>query len=439
MTTAPPTSPKILQLRQLRTAIVILVAAGAFAGYYFYTKSASSDSSPANTKNDILALKEENGGNRAVLIQPDGKIVESPAEGTGVDDREAVWRPDGNRIFISRAVAGSKTPEETNYQLYRWNPSSNDCQRRTIGTRALAHPRFSPEDAKDPAAKALTTAGGRVLLFDPLEDSSIRQILPPATKEIDIQTNQADSGAAAGDFDQFYRGLGDSFREARWSADKTYIISVLRRDNGEALVVQKAQPQSEEERRPSLVICAQHIDFDVSAGSNTVLFSALDFQWQDENHIPDQYKLGGKVTRPYNHLLAVMDLDKIASKDPAALKILDVSKADGKAFAEPTLSLDGKAALVVEGTFKGGNEFSAEALFVYGTGGGSPQLVARGAISNPSWHPSGDRLLFARREANGERDIVMIAKASPGQEVSLTSGKGSFSHPKFSPQQDSAP
>ncbi len=427
--TTPP-SPKILQKRLLRTAIALLVAAAVIFGYMTYTKSATSDASPAQTKDFILAIQSGERDNHAVLIKPDGSLLLAPRPAGGADDREAVWRPDGNRVFISRSIVGSKDPEESNYQIYRWNPEGDKAERRTIGTRALAHPRFDPTDTQ-PTAQALATAGGRVLLFDPMKDSSINQILPPTTKGADLGGGE---DSTAGVFEAYYKDIGTSFKEARWSPDKKYVVAVLRRENGEALMFQIAQPTTEEERRPHIIACGDRIDFDVSMVSNSITFTVLNFQWQDTAHIPDQYKKDGKPTTPYSHTVAVANLDKILSDDPkGAVAYIDVSQKDPKAFCQPTFSPDGNTVVVVEGAYKSQGEFEPEILVAYHLQGGPMSIVAKGLIYDPSWSPAGDQIVFVRKEASGERDVVTVAPDGTG-ERSRTAGKGNFAHPIFSPK-----
>ncbi len=434
MKTTDPSQPKIIQKRILRTAIVLFFAAALIGGYMWFSRSSHTDSTPADTKGYILAIQNGDQDSHAVLIKPDGTVIKSPESGTGTDDREADWRPDGNRVFISRSVTGSPDPELSNYQIYRWKPDENRIERRTIGTRALAHPRFSSADSSLTDPKALATAGGRVLLFDPLEDSSIKQILPPISKGASMDTSGEGDQASGGDFDLLYKGLGSSFREARWSLDKAYIVAVMRRDNGESLIIQRANPTTDEERRPILILCADHIEFDIHPTKNEIVYSAQNFQWQDSDHVPDLFHKGGKTTRPYNHVLAYLDLDKVIARDKSGLGGIELSNSDGKCWSQPAYSPDGEGLVVVAGAYAvTEGEFKPAGLMFYPAHGGPSGVVAKGQISDPSWQPSGDAVIFARREVNGEKDLVVVPRAGGG-EKSLTAGKGNFSRPLYSPQ-----
>jgi len=427
-----PHQPKIVQGRLLRTAVVLFVGAGAVGGYLWYSHQSKSDTAPVDTKGCILALRNDAHASRAVLIKPDGSIVEAPTDQEGTDDREAVWRPDGSRVFISRSATGSKDPELSTYHLYRWKPDERRVERRTIGSRALAHPRFAAADAALPDPMALATAGGRVLLFDPLQDSSIKQILPPTTKEIAMNAN-AQGEADAADFDALYKGLGSSFREARWSSDKSYIVAVLRRDSGEALIMQLSEPKTDADRVPRLIVCGDHIDFDVLPTGNAIVFTVQGFQWEDAAHVPDKFKKNGKIETPYRHLFALVDLDKANAKDNTAIAAIDVSNNDAKCFSEPVCSPDGGGVAVVVGGYKGVGDFQAEALMAYALQGGSPIVIAPGAISNPCWEPSSEGIVYAKKGADGHHDICFMARGG-GQERQITSGKGDFTHPVYSPQ-----
>ncbi|MFX9042746.1 hypothetical protein ABTN45_20195, partial [Acinetobacter baumannii] len=72
-----------------------------------------------------------------VAIKPDGTIVESPDFVKGSRDRDAVWRPDGNRIFFS------SDREEKAFNIYRWNLATNKVVRRTLGKIGKTDPSFS--------------------------------------------------------------------------------------------------------------------------------------------------------------------------------------------------------------------------------------------------------------------------------------------------------
>lgn len=423
-----PAQPKIVQKRVVRTAIVLLIAATAFFLIRVIPDYLSRDDSPADTKGTILALKVGDGKSQAILVKADGSEIESPGFEPGTDDREAAWRPDGNRIFISRSKQ-TKDPEENNYQLYRWNPGTGKVERRTIGTRALAHPRFSPADAANPNAEALVTAGGKVLVFDPLKDGSTRQLLPPSKKEVQLDSKGSGENDDSGEFADLYRNLGTSFREARWNSDKSIAIAVMRRDNGEALIIQKLNG-SPEERRPRLVAVGDKIEFDVSTKSDKVVYSILNFQWPDKDAIPEDFRKGGKVTRPFNHALILLNLATFESQP------IDVSQNDTRSFGSVAISPDELHVLAVGGNYSNAPDFRSEALVMYTLQQGvQPNILSTGLIFDPCWHPGGKRVAFVKRNPAGAQPIYEM-DIDGGVERLRSRESGSYAKPSYSPQGD---
>lgn len=421
--------PKIVQKRIARTAVVLLIAAAAFFLIRYLPEMLNRDDSPADTHGTLLALKVDGGKSQAVLISKDGTENLAPGFEPGTDDREASWRPDGNRIFISRSKA-SKDPEESNYQLYRWNPANGKVERRTIGTRALAHPRFSPADAANPNAEALVTAGGKVLVFNPLKDGSTRQLLPPSKNEVSLDSKGGGESDDSGEFADQYRNLGTSFREARWTADRKMAVAVMRRDGGEALIIQKLEGPAEE-RRPRLVAVGDRIEFDVAAKSNKVVYTILNFQWPDRDNIPEQFRKDGKVTRPFHHALVFLDLDSGQSQP------VDISQDDKRAFGSVAIGPDDSKVLTVGGNFGSAPDFRPEALVLYGLAQGiQPKVLSTGSIFDPCWHPSGGRIAFVKRAGGQSQPIYELDIEGNGVERLLSKPGASYAKPSYSPQGD---
>src|SRR5215813_958691 len=55
----------------------------------------------ADTVGWIAAIKSQSNGSEVVLFKPDGTVVESKGYREGVNDRDPVWRPDGNRLIFT--------------------------------------------------------------------------------------------------------------------------------------------------------------------------------------------------------------------------------------------------------------------------------------------------------------------------------------------------
>lgn len=420
-----PAQPKIVQKLLLRTAILLLAVAGGFLGIRALLNVGTVDKGSANTEGKILALMDKGDGNQVVLINPDGSIQESPGYEAGKDDREAVWRPDGTRVIFS------SDREENNYHLYRWNLDANRIERRTIGSRALANPRFLPTDT-EPTATALVTAGGRVLNFDPNKDGYIRQVLPPPLKDAQaaVKDNEQEAASGGGEFDLFYRDLGNSFREAKWSHDRTYIAAVMRRETGEVLVVQNVVATDPQERQPIPVMYGSRIDFDVNPVGPGIVFTVQNFEFASPNDVPAEYRKDGKVVLPFRHFVGIFDPTKDAQSRLAP--ILQPSKTNATAFGTPVFSADGSKIAFIQGKYVDGSGFEPERLMVAIPERGIAPLT-NGAIYDPAWHPNGQSLLFIRRGEDGQRSIWSVNNDG-SNERNLTQGKGNFAKPQYSPQ-----
>lgn len=410
--------PKTVQKAAVRFAIGLLLIAVLLAGYNFlrtYGQDLNNLGS-TDTAGWIAAIREETEGSRLVAIKPDGTVLESPGYRDGATDRDFAWRPDGNQIiFTSDRKDGS-------FQLYRWNLANGSVEPRTTGTRNFANPSYGGQ-----AGGPLVTSGGFVAEFDPVKMATT-QVLPPTGREIALGSEEGSGGT--GQFDSVYSKIGSSFKEARYTADRSKIVAVMRRDIGEVLVVQQMVPDKNGKVPPPGIIAAgEAIYFDLSPTSNVVVYSILDFEWPDLDNVPENFREGGRVTRPFWHGVGIANLDN--PQDPETNGLVAPSNEDNLAFGPVRFSPDGSSFLVATGPKEDG--FRARAVLnmpAKPNGASAASRVARGNVLDFSWAADGKRVAYILSE-EGKRSLRTVGVDGGGEQKVMD---GDFRRAVFSPQ-----
>lgn len=409
-----------------RIAFAFLLVA-LLGGFYLWFRKAEKDlgdviGGSANTKDLIAAVKFEENGSQVVLIKPDGTLVPSPGYVEGTTEREPVWRPDGNRLFFAA------DRENGAFNIYRWNPSRNDVEQRTSGSRTKGNLSFGPPGTT--SETGIMTAGGVVIEFNP-RDGSTRQLLPPNANQR-VATSEGEG--AVSQFDALYQNLGSSFKSAKFGKDRNFVIAVMRRDGGEVLILQDMRPreiQGQKQIAPPIpIIAGERVDFDVAA-SGVVAVAVTDFQFVDRTNIPSEFIKNGVATPPYRHSLLFFDPEK--PTEPATP--VAISSTAENAAVRPRVSPDGLRVLAILGDIGETGQLTPKALLsvpLKRAGVQEAVPIAQGGILEAEWHPSGSKVVFTRRD--GGQRMVYTVPADGGQPTPLTSGKGDFSHPIFSPQ-----
>lgn len=419
--------PKINQRLLLRSAISLLILAGLFMAFRWY-RARETDLHGTDTLATvgwIAAIQETDQGNRVVAIKPDGTLVQQGDPPADAEDRDVVWRPDGNFIFFA------SDRDKGRFAMYRWYPQNGSTpEKRSIGARSQSAPFFLRGDGPlGPDAHALVTAGGVVMEYDP-KTPALHQTLPPPDKLNSDQSEDQSGEGRKSAFEGEYEHFGTSFKYAKWTPDKSGVFAVMRRETGEILIYQKLNAPSPEEGAPRPIVAGDRVDFDIDQKTGVCCFIVQNFQWPDPERAPEQFRKGRTVTVPFHHGIGLIDLSK-----PQGMEIIAASNNDKFCFAEPALTPAGDFVAFVGGAYQGNGNMTPAGLYVVPAQVGVKDLgqtVATGDVHEPSWSPDGTTLAFAQRIAPNKRPIFTISRSDPV--VRQRSPDGVFESPKFSPQ-----
>lgn len=418
--TAPiaPIQPKIVKRMMNRYAFGLLTLA-VIVGAYQALKTCGKDIDlplQVDTAGMVAAVQLQDRGSKVVVIGPDGTIRSVPEGKEGVVERDAVWRPDGNRVFF---VANRDTEA---FSVYRWNLGSDKVELRSETKANQSQPTFGAPGSDRANDAVLLLAGGKVLELDTVTGRTL-QVLPPVPKEI--------GGGEEGAKDQIealYKTFGTSFRAAQWTFDKRFVVAVMRREDGnETLIVQELG-----EVRPLPVVAGKKIDFTISPTSDQIVFTVLDYMWIDPAQAPPEFIKNGVATTPYRHGLFLLDPTKPAAE--ANVPVM-ASKQDDVAFGQPAFSPDGSMIALVGGTYKGEGDLETKGLMVLPAeagGGQAMSLVIQGAVREPSWGPDNETIVYVLPQ--GGRRALHSIKKDGSDPKNLTGDKGDFAWPRMSPQ-----
>lgn len=422
-TTPAPTSaqPKIVNRLWVRTLGLILGLGALFLTYRYFSSYNKDPGSfgAVNTSGQLAAIEYLPNGQQAVVFTADGNVVRSPGYREGAVDRDIVWQPDGNRLYFVSDRGGDA------FQVFRWKPTADSApEARTVGSRSKSNPAF-PVDATGADARLLMTSGGVVQELDPREVKT-PQILPPVTNEIAAGSGDEEGGSVS-QFAGLYGQLGESFRVARYVAKQEGVAAVMRRAQGEILVVQRLPKAGEKLAPPQVIAAGDRIDIAVNPADGGFVYTVQNFQWPTKP--PEEFIKNGKVTRPFNHFVGMW------SPNATQPTFIAVSQDDKVAFGSPAISPDGSQVLVVVGSYQDSSvEPSQLVVMPVREGGGqagSPLIPGR--VYEPTWHPNGQKIAYAKRGEDGKRGIY-IANADGSGEQNVSASRGDFASPRFSPQ-----
>ncbi len=414
----PGAQPKIVQTLLKRTAIVLAGFAAIFGGLRWMQSRQGDYDNGGDSTGMIAAVQLEANGQKAVLIKPDGTVVSTKSWKDGATDREPVWSPDGKFLFFC------SDRQNNTFNVFRWNPQTDDAQTRTEKGGSRSNPTFAPGQTDD---DPLIVMGGFVRQLDP-STGKTPQILPPVNAEI-AQSGAGDEEGTEGSL-SVYGTLGKSFRVARYLPDKRGIVAVLRRDEGESLILQDMTPGANGKlSKPRPIVAGDHVDFDIDPTSGTIAFTVQNFRWPDPATVPEQFRKGSRLTVPFRNMVGLLD----ASKGQQV--IVAAAPDDRVGFGSPRVSPDGTRLLLLQGRMEDGSLRPETLLTLPMREAGIQQAsnLVKGEVYEPTWSPDSKRVAYAKR-IGGKRDLFTMS-ADGTDEKSLTNGKGDFTTPLFSPAQ----
>lgn len=382
---------------------------------------------PGKSAGLIAAVETTPDGSKIVLISPDGTIKDVPGHQSGKRDIDPQWRSDGQRLFFT------SDREENTFHIFRFRPEAGESERRSLGSNSRSTPIFGPAGHPKANEDGIITSRGQVLEYQP-RDGTTYQLLPPQTMGAAAEADG--SGGTVDAFSAIYSRIGTSFKSARYGKDRALVVAVMRREEGEVLVVQSLEqvtdPGTGQKRipRPIPVIAGASVDFDI-APSGEIFATVLDFQWVDGNTIPEEFIKNGRATVPYRHGMIMFD----PSAENGGVAVLFQSEDDATAVSSPRVSPDGKTLLWVMGEVGEGDAFEPKSLFIAGLPpgvGGQPTQIATGPIREPAWYPSSDQVLFVQSQ---DRQSALFRLPITGGEPTRVTPEGrSFRSPTVSPQ-----
>lgn len=413
--------PKILRKMVYRFAFLSLLLAGIVFGYLKFREWSQDIDMPEtyDTAGMISAIQLHDEGSQAVIFQADGSMLESPGYEPGKTDKDAVWRPDGNRLFFV------SDREENAVNVFRWNIGGKKIARRSYNSRAKGTPQWLPADAENANKLALITSGPFVLEFNPTNGDT-RQVLPPVSKE---RSASDPEGGSAGQFETIYGQIGDSFKLAKWTPDKKFVVAVMRDERGEVLVAQDLST----DKLPVPIAAGDRIEFDINPRTGMVVFTVLEYRLFDPTQAPpEMVQKDGSIKLPFRHMIGTIDL---AAPPETAQAPIARSNSDD-AFLAPSISPDGQYLLIVACKVKSRANYAPEGLIVLpatptDVPSGTP--ILRGEVYEPSWHPNSNAVAFIQYDEQKKRSIWTVGRDGTNLK-NVSAGKGDFANPRFSPQ-----
>lgn len=379
------------------------------------------DFSNAKTPGWILALEQQEEGQQAIIFKEDGSILRSPGYKAGKTDRDPIWRPDGSAVYMS------SDRDTEDFNVYRWNLQHNVIERRGIATRSQLGTHFGEADQGATNDAALIISGGFVLCLNPKE-ATTQQVLPPVGRE-NVTTGNEEGSGGTSQFDQVYKKLGTSFREARWGKNKEWVYAVMRGDEGEALIA-----QSLTNGKPPVVLgMGERIDFDVNPKTGSIVYTIEGYR------VPISEKPSKEEIAQVKELMATPH--RLAEVKPwadpkDAVTVIAMSRSNSTCFARPRVAPDGNSILISIGKYLGDGNMQMAGLLSVPLSENSLRMASplvQGELNDYSWSPTGKKIAYIKKDKDGIRSLYVFDKDS-GESKKLSSGKLNYSHPLYSPQ-----
>ncbi|MDQ2985287.1 MAG: hypothetical protein M3R13_01035 [Armatimonadota bacterium] len=410
----------------VRTAILGAVLAALIGGAVYIRNRPQGlpivDIPAVDSKGYIAALVEEKGGDRLVVILPDGTVREAPGEGE-IADREPTWKPDGKRIvFTSSRTSGGSI------QVFEWTPDrDSDPVQLTPSGASRQNPWFRAD-----GSEFLYASGGDVLATTYPQLRS-RRVMPPSDDPDGQQVEGGEHVHAPGEthdndlvstlWAQYSTALeGEAFRKGYVDGD--VLLGEYTISRGQTIIIQNLNPANEQEAVPSAPFAGDAVDVSFHAGTGRAVVAIVGFKFPNLNEIPrEQIGPDGRAKLPFVNALWAIGL-----RDQSVIPIF-LAPDDTQTLMSPAISPDGnQVAFVIMEKVEGVKRVTGLLVAPIEEGGvQKARIIARGEISTPAWNPDGQSLVFTK---GGD---VYTVGVDGQNEKNLTNGKGRFSVPQFSP------
>lgn len=426
---AAPTPPPMHKQIAVRLIIGLLTIAALFFGYQKFAEFAKDpDLGDFDSAGMILAIAYEREGDRVVLLTEDGDEITPPEPEADANDRrrtvrdsEASWSADGQRVFMS------SNRKSNSFTVHRWNPSNDTVDIKRQTSRFQSAPYFDPYNDPQASTNGLILSGGYVMDYE-VASGGTTQILPPVLKDL-VQRN--DDQGTASPMDSLFENLGESFRKARWSSDRSAMFAIMKGDASDVAIF-NLFPESGELAPPREIIRGDGVDLDVGPEGKAVVAVRRLFIKDEDRTRPEYQDENGNFRKPFESALILVTLG--AENEPPNIQIVAAVNTLDQGFADPAISPDEESVVLVVGQFNEDGEFRPQGLVLMPLAPGGAQqggILVQGVVRQPSWSPDGTQVTYIREDGNYSN--VYVFDLDTGRETKV-SPDGRYGYPKFSPQ-----
>lgn len=406
-------------------AILLGVVAAALIGGAIWLRSRPQglplvDLPAVDSKGYIAALREDGSETHLVVFDARGKM-RVPPQGN-FDDREIDWKPDGRRIiFVSnRASSGA-------YQVFEWLPDrENEPTQLTPDGASRENPWFALD-----GRRFLYSSQGDILATSYPELGTERVMPPSLERETVDESGQhiQQSGEQHNMISEAWQAVsgaldGEAFDRGYVDKSGKYFVGVYETARGQALVMQDLEPADPKLAFAKAPIAGDSVQVSMDPSRPIAVASVRNFHYPMLNSVPkDKIKPDGSFIRDFINAVFIVYLDQ------GKLTPIFFSADGAQIMESPSISPDGRRVALVAKEVANGREKTIGILAADVARGGiaTATLVAEGNVSEPSWSPDGEKIIYIK-----DGDIYTVSKIG-GSEQKINAERGPFRSPQFSP------
>lgn len=405
-----------------RLAIMGVILVALIYGFYWFVGQKGDIILGSDTSGMISAIKLQDQGSQAVVIDQSGKVTESPNYVVGKSDRDLAWDPAGNRLFF---ISDRK---DESFHIFRWDPQRSEVAQKSIDRAGRSSLVFDSEDNGSGELVGLVLVRGTVQEFTPKTAKS-RQVMPPTTR------GQEDSGSGSSStFELIYKRHGRSFKAARWFGNRRYVAAVMNReDRGQSLIVQDSLPDEEGKTKPpKLIFLGEKINIAVDPITGNLVFTIAEIlPVLDQDGKPVKGPDDKPIIYEFSHGIFMLNV----TDGKFELQPIGTSPQKDICFGNPVPSPDGKNLMFLVGKYSGEGNMeitSLESCDLAPSGVNNHQTIAPGSVADPSYSKDGNKILYVKEDAG--KQAIFMANKDGSDAKNLTGSSGDYASPLFSPQ-----